>query len=181
MARAWMASEADYFSKSFDSLAKFDRASCSWKTFLPFGPEGPTLFAHEWPNSGLIVDGLLYPLRKSEPLTSEPDGGAYVPTPTAADSRGSRNITANRSQESKINRHKIGQRGPRMWPTPMARDWKGRGGTNRRSLDLPSAVVEVGGRLNPTWVEWLMGYPQGWTGLRDWGMQWFRPKRGKRS
>ena len=25
--------------------------------------------------------------------------------------------------------------------------------------------AEVGGRLNPKWVEWLMGYPEGWTDL----------------
>jgi DNA (cytosine-5)-methyltransferase 1 len=24
-----------------------------------------------------------------------------------------------------------------------------------------------GGRLNPTWVEWLMGFPTGWTDLED--------------
>jgi DNA (cytosine-5)-methyltransferase 1 len=23
------------------------------------------------------------------------------------------------------------------------------------------------GRLNPTWVEWLMGFPLGWTDLED--------------
>ena len=25
-----------------------------------------------------------------------------------------------------------------------------------------------GGSLNPTWVEWLMGYPEGYTDLKDW-------------
>jgi hypothetical protein len=24
-----------------------------------------------------------------------------------------------------------------------------------------------GGKLNPTWVEWLMGFPTGWTDLKD--------------
>ncbi len=24
---------------------------------------------------------------------------------------------------------------------------------------------KVGGQLNPTWVEWLMGFPLGWTDL----------------
>jgi hypothetical protein len=27
--------------------------------------------------------------------------------------------------------------------------------------------MERGGSLNPTWVEWLMGYPEGWTDLKD--------------
>jgi hypothetical protein len=48
----------------------------------------------------------------------------------------------------------------RMWPTPAARDWH---------TPLPNAVAmtgETGGQLNPTWVEWLMGWPLGWTDLK---------------
>jgi hypothetical protein len=26
-------------------------------------------------------------------------------------------------------------------------------------------ATQVGGKLNPTWVEWLMGFPLGWTDL----------------
>ena len=32
----------------------------------------------------------------------------------------------------------------------------------------------VGGSLNPLWVEWLMGWPIGWTDLRPLGMDKFR-------
>jgi DNA (cytosine-5)-methyltransferase 1 len=28
------------------------------------------------------------------------------------------------------------------------------------------APQELNGALNPVWVEWLMGWPQGWTDLR---------------
>jgi hypothetical protein len=60
-----------------------------------------------------------------------------------------------------------------MWPTPQAADRKSTGqpGTKshanhlaRGSL-LTAAVTETtgGGQLNPTWVEWLMGFPLGWT------------------
>jgi len=72
----------------------------------------------------------------------------------------------------------------RMYPTPAARDWKD--GLDpkphgRHSESLPIIINQSdGGSLNPTWVEWLMGYPCGWTVLEDWAMQWFRPKRGKR-
>ena len=53
--------------------------------------------------------------------------------------------------------------GARFWPTPVARDWKGgspeqRG--RRRACQLNDAV---GGRLDPSFVEWLMGFPEGWT------------------
>jgi hypothetical protein len=55
----------------------------------------------------------------------------------------------------------------KMWPTPTARDYKGASGRSikqQKAQDLPYAV---GGKLNPTWVEWLMGFPIGWTDLED--------------
>ena len=56
-----------------------------------------------------------------------------------------------------------------LWPTPTARDWKGQGFDGQ----LPNAVAlwseaqyeQAIGTLNPTWVEWLMGFPPGWTDL----------------
>jgi hypothetical protein len=30
---------------------------------------------------------------------------------------------------------------------------------------LSQSVSDVSGALNPTWVEWLMGFPLGWTAL----------------
>jgi hypothetical protein len=56
------------------------------------------------------------------------------------------------------------------WPTPAARDYRHpnaksyaeRGGGSKGE-QLPNAV---GGTLNPDWVEWLMGWPIGWTDLK---------------
>jgi hypothetical protein len=64
-----------------------------------------------------------------------------------------------------------------MWPTATARDYKGgrtpetlaKAGRNETN-SLPDAVnAQMGktGSLNPQWVEWLMGYPEGWTDLED--------------
>ena len=64
-----------------------------------------------------------------------------------------------------------------LWPTPTARDYKGgrtletlaKVGRNETN-SLPDAVNSQMGKtgpLNPTWVEWLMGYPEGWTDLKD--------------
>jgi hypothetical protein len=69
------------------------------------------------------------------------------------------------------------------WPTPTARDHRGgqekrvgdpdrHGGWNLN--DWAAASPGSGqlrgdiGHLNPTWVEWLMGFPLGWTDLGDW-------------
>lgn len=56
----------------------------------------------------------------------------------------------------------------KMLPTPNATDWKGRStrspGKERPACDddLPT---RIGGQLNPDWVEWLMGWPVGWSSL----------------
>jgi hypothetical protein len=46
-----------------------------------------------------------------------------------------------------------------------------RGNENYRKKYWPSPLKAKGdfgsGRLNPTWVEWLMGYPTEWTALED--------------
>ena len=58
----------------------------------------------------------------------------------------------------------------KMYPTPAARDYKGMSGKGRQERKgnpkdtLPNAV---GGSLNPAWVEWLMGYPVGYTDLNN--------------
>lgn len=50
----------------------------------------------------------------------------------------------------------------RMFPTPDANCWKG--GNRRGQLtDESLGIVPAGGQLNPEWVEWLMGFPRGWT------------------
>ena len=50
-----------------------------------------------------------------------------------------------------------------MYPTPKAQNCRGNG--ERHGDGGPSLDVVVGGQLNPTWVEWLMGFPLGWTDL----------------
>jgi len=75
-----------------------------------------------------------------------------------------------------------------MYPTPTTRDWKDGSASscanvpangllgrvvhqrpyptptaNRRNGLQSHGVNVVTGSLNPTWVEWLMGYPLGWT------------------
>lgn len=53
-----------------------------------------------------------------------------------------------------------------MWPTPIAMDFKS-GSVSLDTLESNSRPLRemVGGRLNPDWVELLMGWPLGWTGL----------------
>ena len=64
-----------------------------------------------------------------------------------------------------------------LWPTPNATDVRDRGQRNikGRQTNLSMAVrncpSQKPGSLNPMWVEWLMGFPLGWTDLNASGMQ----------
>jgi hypothetical protein len=52
-----------------------------------------------------------------------------------------------------------------LWPTPTTQDAANNGGPSQASRHSPPLNSLVGGPLNPTWVEWLMGFPLGWTDL----------------
>ena len=66
------------------------------------------------------------------------------------------------------------------WPTLTTQDAKNNGGASQMERNTKPLNAEVGGSLNPTWCEWLMGYRSGWTDLNAWVIPWFRPKREKR-
>lgn len=63
-------------------------------------------------------------------------------------------------------------------PTLAASDWKGRSGAGHLSRHgakrLSDAMPADGGPLNPTWCEWFMGFPLGWTELPDSATRKFR-------
>jgi DNA (cytosine-5)-methyltransferase 1 len=48
-------------------------------------------------------------------------------------------------------------------PTPTAQDAANNGGPSQSERNTPPLNAIVGGLLNPDWVEWLMGWPVGWT------------------
>jgi DNA (cytosine-5)-methyltransferase 1 len=65
-----------------------------------------------------------------------------------------------------------------IWPTPNASDNRDRGNMSDPAIQRRLAIgKQIGlsmqvkespgsGSLNPTWVEWLMGWPLGWTDLQ---------------
>jgi site-specific DNA-cytosine methylase len=50
------------------------------------------------------------------------------------------------------------------WPTPVADDTGHR--KNKYAQGGTALSTKAGGQLNPMWVEWLMGWPLGWTDLK---------------
>ena len=94
------------------------------------------------------------------------------PTPRSCSAMAAENIQ-NRVNDKFPNLESVVAR--TMWPTPTTRDYKGgrkpetleesgRGETN--SLNDAVTVRDQHGSLNPAWVEWLMGFPEGWTDLK---------------
>jgi hypothetical protein len=49
----------------------------------------------------------------------------------------------------------------KMWPTPTIDGNYNRAGASPKSGD--GLATAVGGSLNPTFVEWMMGLPRDWT------------------
>ena len=110
--------------------------------------------------------------------TAANDGGPW-PTPAAQET--GRNLAQWDEKKKQENRSRPCHLAVavQVWPTPMARDYKdtGKGFSeqNRKSPGLASAVA--GGKLNPTWVEWLMGVPLEWTVLKPSVTEWYRLRR----
>jgi len=66
---------------------------------------------------------------------------------------------------------------PTKWPTPTAHNAKETNAPSESKRNTPTLAAQVGGKLNPQWVEWLMGWPIGWTDLEPLAMdkyqQWY--------
>ena len=139
-----------------------------------------------WKASAMKPSHLLFQLAPLMPRTAETAFGLFLGTPTAAMSQRSAKFARKTQNPAEFVRDHprllhtptatANQMAPSMrdrdpgswWPTPVARDRKGLSGAGRQERKehpkdtLPNAV---GGALNPKWVEWLMGYPVGWTNL----------------
>jgi DNA (cytosine-5)-methyltransferase 1 len=117
------------------------------------------------------------PQAKSQSGRTLQSFAAKFPTPTTMD-------TITRSRESYLrvqNRPKQGKNLTKLadiihWPTPQASDNRDRGNMSNPSvqrrvaigkqISLSQSVHPTSGQLNPTWVEWLMGWPLEWTDLK---------------
>jgi hypothetical protein len=117
-------------------LARFDQNTFSWRTVQCSLLEDLNECLQTLPAWGMTVGGELY-LRQTLVQTTSEKGFGFVPTQSG------------------------------MWGTPKAQDsrhalWdRGKG-----NLGEQVAGLHNGGKMNPTWVEWLMGFPLGWTDLK---------------
>ncbi len=211
MVKAWQESEAGFLQRSCAWPKKSSPSFYFLKMSQQLELEDLTMLANGWPVPGMIVAGILYPLRKLERLTSA-NAGFYLPTPTASDFGTSGNgirkgkqkqivslgtmarknhwptptVCGNNQNKKVGNTHLIGlATAVKMWPTPKASDWKQNGSPAELMRNSPGLGATIcqgnGGQLSPMWVEWLMGYHSEWTALDASAIQWFRSKQKQRS
>lgn len=86
----------------------------------------------------------------------------HWPTPTATIGTKGGRVTPRKSREGGTLIEAVSQRS--TWATPTVHGNYNRAGASAKSGD--GLATQAGGSLNPTWVEWLMGWPLGWTDLR---------------
>jgi len=175
------------------SLARFDRDSCSWKTAQLCLLGDSESSSVTWPRSGMTAGGQCWELPMSGRRTSGTDSG-LLPTPLASNTKAVHMRSNGRPAMSYLgpicptptvcgNYNRKGASptsgdglatAVKKWPTPIAH-----AGSNRRTKPTPAQEAGkagmqlagmVGGSLNPTWVEWLMGWPLGWTDLKPLAM-----------
>ena len=150
----------DSFGHLCEPFAWFDQGSRSWRTWQRCLLEGWAIFSGTWPRSGMTRNGIAYRRPPLVPLIKEIGSGSLLPTPTAKG-----NMMAPSMAKWPAHRN--------LWPTPTTRDWKYGDAQACRNVPvngLLGRAVHSGdetrvGSLNPTWVEWLMGFPLEWTAL----------------
>lgn len=119
-----------------------------------------TLSSKDLPASGLMRRGTLYPQPTSVRHISESGCGYLLPTPTVQDA-------SNNGGPSQLRRNSLPLNVVAKFPTPTARNCVSNcpSELQRNEPSLSVQVAGVGGKLNPRWVEWLMGWPIGWVSL----------------
>jgi hypothetical protein len=151
-----------------DPFARFDLAASAWVTPSLSGPNplrGGEEFCEGWPSAGLASDGRAYALVGSGHSARQGSAGRW-PTPNAKISNfGERPLSwlkrRERLKKNKYNGNGAGM--PLAIAVQIGQAWP--------AATLESIAPSAQGRLNPAWVEWLMGFPIGWTECRSAGRQ----------
>jgi hypothetical protein len=139
------------------SFAKYSQDSCSWKTHQCSLLGDLDEFLETWPQWGLMRDGECWEHQTLERSMKGNESGLW-PTPTVCGNY-------NRKGASKTSGDGLAT-AVAKWPTPTAHNAKETNSPSEALRNEPTLAYRVGGKLNPTWVEWLMGWPLGWTDLK---------------
>jgi hypothetical protein len=131
------------------SFARLNPDTSSWRTPQTSFLEDSELFSETWPAWGVMRDGVCWEQPTSAPPISESESG-LLPTLLASNTKAVHLRSNGRPPRSYL-------------PTITVNGNYNRVGAGPKSGDGLATVV--GGPLNPTWAEWFMGWPLGWTEL----------------
>jgi hypothetical protein len=157
--------EAAYGQSAPVCLGSFDPNTPSLKTsqtcLMESGELGLSEFSGTFPRSGMMRSGTVYQLPNLARTTTEIGSGLW-PTPGTTEVKSDTLNIQNRIDKKKqiMLCHAV-----RMWPTPTAHNAKEGAYPAEYTRKTPTLSAQAGGKLNPEWVEWLMGFPLGHTDL----------------
>ena len=179
-APASAARDPDYGPNSLASFTKYDQTMSLWKTpqCSLLGDSEP--YSATWPRWGLMLDGVCWEQIPSVHHTAATAYGFWQ-TPVADAAINRRNGKFNSRGEPLLSvQAKIFP-----IPTPTVNDAKNSTlpPSQIKHDNIPGHLLRTGekpgGTLNPTWVEWLMGWPLGWTDLQPLATDKFQQWRQK--
>lgn len=145
-------------------LGRYDPATQSWRTSVRSLFEDLIECLGRLPRSGMTRSGKIYEQKTWVLRTGEKGSGSW-PTPTQRDWKDTGDLEKLAVHEPKKRLALTVAAEAVKCPTPrgqMTRNGTGKEGRGKCNLE-----EVLGGQLNPTWVDWLMGYPVGWTDLGD--------------
>jgi len=178
-----------------ESLARLDPNTLLWRTAQCSLLEDLELSLQTFPRWGLMQNGALYPLpmlvqtisvKESglepnnetffhTPNTTGIDGGSNSrkalkkrlewPTPIAS-AGGAMKLENSRGMYAGNPLATAVWMDRQKWPTPTSHNSKETNAPSESLRNTPTLASQAGGTLNPMWVEWLMGWPLGWTDLK---------------
>lgn len=167
-----------------EPLASYDHATQSWKTSEDISLWGEQPSLASLPKSGMTRNGVLY--RQPDWVRPIDETGSLLwPTPTAVTRPMEGNVRLYRAKiragemteaeaDAILGKSVWAAQGklPALWPTPTVDDSKNVKATSGRRaksglVARVNQTTQGNGKLNPNWVDWLMGFPIGWTDLED--------------
>jgi hypothetical protein len=157
------------------SFTKYDQDSSSWKTHQCSLLGDLDEFSETWPQWGLMRDGECWEQRTLEQTIKGTEFGLSEqmwPTPCTTDYKGSGKTGTLRDRLDYAAERGATKSKTYTWPTPRTKGMCGGSGawaqlkSNTTIEEARAMGAGNGGKLNPMWVEWLMGWPLGWTDLK---------------
>jgi hypothetical protein len=143
-----------------ESSEKWNQLSFLSKTPLCSALEDSVLSSKTLPRWGTMRNGECYQQPMLVQTTKEKGCGL---SPNGVDTFHTPNCTG---LDGGSNSRKALKKRLEQFPTPTCHNSKEGAYPAEFTRKTPTLATHAGGKLNPTWVEWLMGWPLGWTDLK---------------